>query len=76
MKSFSVNLDDEIFHEAEEIVRALGVDRNRYINEAISLYNQAYKRRFIKTQLNKETALNSQDSMDILQEFERQIGEN
>ena len=73
MKSFSVNLDDEIFYEAEEIASALGVDRNSYFNEAISIYNQAIKLRFIKVQLAKESAIASQDSMDILQEFEKLI---
>jgi len=73
MKSFSVNLDDEIFYEAEEIVCALGVDRNRYFNEAISIYNQANKLRLIKAQLAKESAITSQDSMDILHEFEKLI---
>jgi len=73
MKSFSVNLDDEIFYEAEEIVCALGVDRNRYFNEAISIYNQANKLRLIKAQLAIESAITSQDSMDILHEFEKLI---
>ncbi len=70
MKSFSINLDNEIFCEAEEIASTLGVDRNSYFNEAISIYNQANKLRFIKAQLAKESAIASKDSMDILQEFE------
>jgi hypothetical protein len=73
MKSFFVNLDDEIFYEAEEIVCALGVDRNRYFNEAISIYNQANKLRLFKAQLAIESAITSQDSMDILHEFEKLI---
>jgi hypothetical protein len=34
------------------------------------------KRRLLKTQLAKESALTSQDSMDILYEFEKLIDEN
>lgn len=73
MKTISLKLDDEIFLEVEEITRALKVSRNRYISEAVSIYNQVHKRRLLKTQLEKESALTSKDSMDILNEFERQI---
>ena len=73
MKTISLKLDDEIFLEVEEITRALKVSRNRYISEAVSIYNQVHKRRLLKTQLEKESALTSKDSMGILNEFERQI---
>ncbi len=76
MKTLSLKLDDDIFHEAEEITGALQVARNRYINEAVSIYNRVNKRRLLKTQLAKESALTSQDSMDILYEFEKLIDEN
>ncbi len=76
MKTLSLKLDDDIFHEAEEITGALQVARNRYINEAVSMYNRVNKRRLLKTQLAKESALTSQDSMDILYEFEKLIDEN
>ncbi|MCZ2487888.1 hypothetical protein [Aquirufa antheringensis] len=73
MKTIALKLDDEIFYEVEEITRALKVSRNRYISEAVSIYNQVHKRRLLKTQLEKESALTSKDSMGILNEFERQI---
>ena len=76
MKILSLKLDDEIFDEAEEITRALKVARNRYINEAVSIYNRVNKKRLLKTQLAKESALTSLDSMDILHEFEKLIDEN
>ncbi len=76
MKTLSLKLDDDIFHEAEEITGALQVARNRYINEAVSMYNRVNKRRLLKAQLTKESALTSQDSMDILYEFEKLIDEN
>ena len=76
MKTLSLKLDDEIFYEAEEITGALKVARNRYINEAVSIYNRVNKKRLLKTQLAKESVLTSQDSMDILHEFERLIDEN
>jgi hypothetical protein len=76
MKILSLKLDDEIFDEAEEITSALKVARNRYINEAVSIYNRVNKKRLLKTQLSKESALTSLDSMDILHEFEKLIDEN
>jgi predicted transcriptional regulator len=69
MKTISLKLNDEIFNEVEEITRALKVSRNRYINDAVSIYNRVQKRRLLKTQLGKESALASQDSMDVLEEF-------
>ena len=76
MKILSLKLDDEIFDEAEEITSALKVARNRYINEAVSIYNRVNKKRLLKTQLSKESVLTSLDSMDILHEFEKLIDEN
>lgn len=76
MKTLSLKLDDEIFDEAEEITGALKVARNRYINEAVSIYNRVNKKRLLRTQLAKESALTSQDSIDILHEFEKLIDEN
>ena len=70
MKSFALKLDDKTFLEVEEITRALKVSRKRYMNEAISMYNRVNKRRLLKMQLEKESALTSKDSMDILHEFE------
>lgn len=76
MKTIALKLDDEIFNEVEEITRALKVSRNRYINDAVSFYNRVNKKRLLKTQLAKESALTSQDSMDILYEFKKLIDKN
>ncbi len=64
-------LDDDVFNDTEEISAKLNVTRNRYINEAVDWYNQVNKRRLLQTQLEKESRLTSNDSMDILQEFEQ-----
>jgi predicted transcriptional regulator len=76
MKTLSLKLDDEIFDEAEEITSKLKLARNRYINEAVSIYNLYNKRRLLKKQLMKESKLTSKDSMDILHEFEKLIDED
>ncbi len=76
MKTLSLKLDDNIFEEAEEITSKLNLARNRYINEAVSIYNLFNKRRLLKKQLSKESKLTSKDSMDILHEFEKLIDED
>ena len=75
MKTIALKLNNKIFLEVEEITRALKVSRKRYINDAVSIYNDVQKRRLLKTQLEKESALTSRDSMEILHTFERQIDE-
>ena len=76
MKTLSLKLDDDIFDETEEITSKLKLARNRYINEALSVYNLFNKRRLLKTQLSKESKLTSSDSMEVLLEFEKLLDEN
>lgn len=76
MKTLSLKLDDQIFDEAEEITSKLKLARNRYINEAVKVYNLFNKRRLLKSQLVKESKLTSKDSMEILHEFEKLIDED
>ena len=76
MKTLSLKLDDKIFDEAEEMTTKLKLARNRYINEAVNIYNLFNKRRLLKKQLTKESKLTSNDSMDALREFEKLIDEN
>lgn len=70
MKTLSLKLDDPIFAEAEEITLHLKIARNRYINEAVNLYNIYQKRRILKNQLSQESNLVSENSLEILKEFE------
>lgn len=76
MKTLSLKLDDKIFEEAEEMTSKLKLARNRYINEAVNIYNLFNKRRLLKKQLTKESKLTSRDSMDVLHEFEKLMDEN
>ena len=76
MKTLSLKLDDKIFDEAEEITSKLKLARNRYINEAVNIYNLYNKRQLLKKQLSKESKLTSKDAMDILHEFEKLIDED
>ena len=76
MKTLSLKLDDKIFDEAEEITSQLKLARNRYINEAVSIYNLFNKRQLLKKKLAKESKLTAKDSMCILHEFEKLVDEN
>lgn len=76
MKTLSLKLDDATFDEAEEITAQLKLARNRYINEAVSIYNQFNKRKLLKSQLAKESKIVSKDSLAVLQEFEKFVDEN
>lgn len=76
MKTLSLKLDDKIFKEAEDITTKLHLARNRYINEAVNLYNLFNKRRLLKKQLLKESKLGRKDSMEVLAEFEKFMDED
>jgi metal-responsive CopG/Arc/MetJ family transcriptional regulator len=76
MKNLSLKLDDEIFLETEKVVEKLGTTRNRYINEALEIYNRYYKRKMLRDQLVKESRAAYGSSRDILDEYERLIDED
>ena len=75
MKALSLKLDDDVFEEMEEVVSELKLARNRYINEALKLYNQFNKRRVLKRKLSKESKLLHQSSAEVLAEFEKLVDE-
>ncbi len=75
MKTLSLKLDDNVFEETEKVVSELKLARNRYINEALSLYNQFNKRQFLKKKLAKESKLVAQSSSEVLAEFEKLVDE-
>lgn len=71
MKTLSLKLDDHIFNDTEKITARLHVARNRYINDAVKIYNYVNKKRSLKSQLIHESKLTRKDSMTILAEFEK-----
>ncbi len=71
MKTLSLKLDDKIFDETEEITAKLKLTRNRYINEAVNLYNLYNNKRLLKKQLMKESLMNRESVMEVLREFEQ-----
>lgn len=75
MKVLSLKLDDAIFEETEQLTSQMKLARNRYINEALSLYNQFNRKRLLKQQLHKESMLVKQQSMEVLNAFEQFMDE-
>lgn len=71
MKTLSLKLDDEIFADTDAMAGKLKIARNRYINEALNIYNMVNKRRLLKKKLIKESKLVRKGSMEILAEFEK-----
>ena len=76
MKTLSLKLDDNIFDKTEKITSKLKQTRNRYINEAVNIYNLFNERRLLKKQLEKESKATQNDTLEILSEFERLIDED
>ena len=76
MKTLSLKLDNAIFNETEIITSEIKMARNRYINEAVELYNRFNKKKLLKKQLQRESISTSVDSMEILKEFEAFADEN
>jgi len=70
MKSISLKLKESILQETEKLVDKLKISRNKYINEAIEFYNKHQKRKLIEEQLKKESAIVSEDSLEVLRDFE------
>ncbi len=70
-KVLSLKLKEEIFREAEEILRENKRPRNAYLNEAIDFYNKLWKRKLLKRTLARESALVAGDSLEVLHCFEK-----
>ncbi len=70
MKTLSLKLDEIVYEETEQLLKKIKKPRNRYINEALQYYNQLQKKKIISEQLVKESKLVSDESMNVLNEFE------
>lgn len=71
MKTLSLKLDDDIFNETEEVTAMLKLARNRYINEALKVFNKYHKRKQLKNMLAAESRAAYGNSMSVLEEFEQ-----
>ncbi len=57
MKSILLKLDDNLFAETEEQVRAGKTSRSNYIKKAIEQYNKWQKQNALEEQIKREVAL-------------------
>lgn len=71
MKTLSLKLDEIVYEETEKLLENIKKPRNRYINEALHYYNQIQKKKIISEQLMIESKLVSDESMNVLNEFEK-----
>ena len=70
-KALSLKIKDDIFKEVEEIIHQTNIPRNAYINQALSFYNKLSKRKLVKRKLEYESNLVQQNSLEVLDEFEK-----
>jgi predicted transcriptional regulator len=71
MKTLSLKLDDSIFQDTEKLVKEINKPRNRYINEALNYYNKIQSRKILAKKLETESKLVSEESIKVLEEFEK-----
>ncbi|HZK65864.1 MAG TPA: hypothetical protein VFC34_17105 [Puia sp.] len=64
-------MDDVILNDTEKIIGKMNKNRNRYINEVVEFYNLLQKRRIISRQLQKDSKIVKEESMKVLDEFEK-----
>jgi hypothetical protein len=69
-KVLSLKMQDEVFEDAEAIVKELGIPRNTYINRAVAFYTRMQKKKSLARQLSRASELVAANSMEILREFE------
>ena len=70
-KALSLKIRDEIFDEVEEIIKKLDTQRNAYINRALEYFNLMNRREFLKDSYIRESKMVSNNSLEILEEFEQ-----
>ncbi|MBK7027697.1 MAG: hypothetical protein IPH45_00055 [Bacteroidales bacterium] len=71
MKTVSLKIDDSIFTETEKILSRVKKTRNRYINDALDYYNHHQHRIILEKRLKNESELVKDESLSVLNEFER-----
>lgn len=71
MKMLSLKLREEVFKEVEQVVHAIRIPRNAYINLALAFYNKLSKRKLLKKRLVKESRAVAAESLEVLEDFEQ-----
>ena len=64
MKSILLKLDDKLFLETEELIKAENVSRLSYIKRAIDQYNKWQKKKMLEAHMAREVELLKQHDPD------------
>lgn len=75
MKRWTIKLNDSVFEETEDILREIGIPRNRYINEAFDFCNRYHKRKKLAKAFAKAYQLVRNSSTEVNEEFDLLIDE-
>ncbi len=75
MKRWSIQLNESVFKETEDILKEKGIPRNRYINESLDFYNRYHKRNKLAKAFAKASQLVRDSSMEVNAEFDQLIDE-
>jgi hypothetical protein len=70
-KALSLKLREDVFERVEKITRQAHIPRNTYINRALDFYNAYNERKLLRKQLRKESFMVREDSVRILNDFEK-----
>jgi len=72
MKSILLKLDDKLFSETEELIKAENISRLSYIKRAIDQYNKWQKKKMLEAQMAREVELLKQvnPDRDLIRDFE------
>ena len=72
MKSILLKLDDKLFEETDQLVKAEKISRSNYIKIAIAQYNSWLKKKALEEQLEREAKLLKENDPDraLKKEFE------
>lgn len=75
MKRWTIQLNESVFKETEDILKEKGIPRNRYINESLDFYNRYHKRNKLAKAFAKASQLVRDSSMEVNAEFDLLIDE-
>lgn len=75
MKRWTIQLNESVFKETEDILKEKGIPRNRYINESLDFYNRYHKRNKLAKAFAKASQLVRDSSMEVNAEFDLLVNE-
>lgn len=75
MKRWTIQLNEPVFKETEDILKEKGIPRNRYINESLDFYNRYHKRNKLAKAFAKASQLVRDSSMEVNAEFDLLVNE-